>query len=137
MANPQPSRPSARAERNFGLSVGLVLLALAGWWLLRGRFPSVVPVAAAIGALLVALGLFAPRALYWPNRGWMGMAEALSFVSTRVVLAVVFFLAVTPIGLVKRLTGWDPLRRRARPEPSYWRPYPERQRDPKHYEKMY
>ena len=112
-------------------------MALAGWWFLRGRFPSLAPFAAAVGALLVALGLVAPRALYWPNRGWMGLAEALSFVSTRVVLAIVFFLAVTPIGLVKRLTGGDPLRRRAGSEPSYWRPYPERQRDPRHYEKMY
>ena len=130
-----PSRPSARAERNFGLSVGGVLLLVSSWWLLRGRFPSVAPVTAGLGALLVVLGLAVPRVLYWPNRGWMAMAEALSFVSTRVVLAVVFFIAVTPIGLVKRLTGWDPLRRRARSEASYWRPYPER--GTRHYEKMY
>lgn len=137
MSTPQPSRAAARAERNFGLSVGGVLLAVAGWWFLRSRFPSVVPIAAALGALLVVLGLVAPRTLYWPNRGWMALAEALSFISTRVVLAVVFFVAVTPIGIVKRLTGWDPLRRRARAAPSYWRPYAERQRDPRHYEKMY
>jgi len=136
LAIPHPSRPpSSRAERNFGLLVGGVLLLLAAWWYLRGRFPSAVPVAVAVGALLVLFGLVAPRALYWPNRGWMALAEALSFVSTRVVLAVVFFIAVTPIGLVKRLTGWDPLRRRAQSAGSYWRPYP--QRDPRHYEKMY
>ena len=126
-----------RAERSFGLLVGGVFVFLAAWWTFRGRFPSAVPVVGGVGALMVVLGLVYPRALYWPNRGWMAMAEALSFISTRIVLAIVFFIAVTPIGLVKRLTGWDPLRRRGAPDPSYWRPYPERQRDTRHYEKMY
>ena len=67
----------------------------------------------------------------------MALAEGLSFVMTRVVLGIVFFLVVTPIGAIKRLTGWDPLRRRSRPAPSYWGAYPERQRDPRHYEKMF
>jgi hypothetical protein len=67
----------------------------------------------------------------------MALAGVMSFVMTRVILAIVFFLIVTPIGVVKRMTGWDPLRRRAHPEQSYWAPYPERQRDPRHYEKMY
>lgn len=105
--------------------------------MLRARFPAVAPFAAGIGAVLVVAALVAPAVLYWPNRGWMAMAEAMSFVSTRIVLALVFFIAVTPIGVVKRLTGWDPLRRRAAAAPSYWRPYPERQRDTRHYEKMY
>jgi len=128
---------SHRAERQFGLLVGGVFLLLAGWWTFRGRFSAVAPYAAVLGALLFVLGAVVPRALYWPNRGWMALAEALSYVSTRVVLAIVFFLAVTPIGIVKRMTGWDPLRRRGRPASSYWSAYPERQRDPRHYEKMY
>jgi hypothetical protein len=78
-----------------------------------------------------------PRALIWPNKAWLALAEALSFVTTRIILAVVFFGIVTPIGLVKRLFGWDPLQRRAAPAGSYWKPYGERQRDPRHYEKMF
>ena len=58
------------------------------------------------------------------------------FISTRVVLAIVFFLVITPVGIVTRLCGWDPLRRRAAPADSYWKPYSARQRDPRHYEKM-
>jgi hypothetical protein len=117
--------------------VGGVFVLLGAWWTLRGRFASVAPYTAGLGILLMVLGAIAPRALYWPNRGWMALAEALSFVSTRIVLAVVFFIVMTPIGVVKRLTGWDPLRRRMAPAPSYWRAYSERQRDSRHYEKMY
>ena len=126
-----------RTERQFGFAVGGVFSLLAGWWLYRGRFPSLAPGLLGLGAVLVFFGAVLPRTLVWPNRGWMAMAEAISFVSTRVVLGLVFFFVITPIGVVKRLTGWDPLRRRRAPASSYWRPYSVRQRDSKHYEKMY
>jgi len=136
MEEPSSTRRSPhRAERSFGLLVGGVFVLLGVWWILRGRFGTVAPWVAGLGAVLMVLGVLAPRALYWPNRGWMTLAEGLSFVSTRIVLALVFFLAVTPIGIIKRLRGWDPLRRRGASAPTYWRPYPER--DPRHYEKMY
>ena len=128
---------SLRAEREFGLIVGGVLLLLSTWWLYRGKFHHVAPVTLSLGAALVFLGLLFPRALVWPNKAWMALAEVLSFVTTRIILAFVFFVIVTPIGFVKRLFGWDPLHRRAASSDSYWRPYSERQRDPRHYEKMF
>lgn len=67
----------------------------------------------------------------------MALAGVLSFVSTRIILAVVFFLVVTPIGFIKRLMGWDPLHRRAPRHDSYWQPYSERQKNLRHYEKMF
>ena len=126
-----------RAEREFGLIVGGVLSLLSLWWLYRGKFPGVSPGTIVIGAALILLGLTLPQALIWPNKAWMALAEVLAFVSTRIILAVVFFGIVTPIGVVKRLFGWDPLHRRAAAADSYWRPYAERQRDTRHYEKMF
>ena len=128
---------SLRAEREFGLIVGGVLLLLSLWWVYRGKFPVVSPITLPVGAALVLLGLVFPKALVWPNRAWMALAEVLSFVMTRIILAFVFFAIVTPIGVVKRLFGWDPLHRRAGASESYWRPYSDRQRDPRHYEKMF
>jgi hypothetical protein len=131
------TKPSRRAEREFGLIVGGVFLLLSLWWLYRGKFPNVTNVTLYLGAALVLLGLILPQALVWPNRAWMALAEVLSFVTTRIVLAFVFFGIVTPIGVVKRLFGWDPLHRRGGPSDSYWKPYSERQRNPRHYEKMF
>jgi hypothetical protein len=127
----------ARAEREFGLIVGGVLTLISSWWLYRGKFPSVAPITISLGATLILLGLLLPRVLVWPNKGWMALAEGLAFVSTRIILGFVFFGIVTPIGVVKRWFGWDPLQRRAAPGESYWKPYSERQRDPRHYEKMF
>lgn len=128
---------SFRREREFGLIVGGVLGLLSAWWLYRGKFLSVAHITLPLGALLIVLGLLVPRVLVWPNRGWMLLAEGLSFVTTRIILGIVFFLVITPIGVVKRLSGWDPLERRSGSSTSYWKPYSDRQLDPRHYEKMY
>lgn len=130
-------RQTFRQEKEFGLVVGSVLVLLSGWWLYRGKFVSVAHAAAPLGALLILLGLVSPRVLFWPSRGWMLLAQAMSFVTTRIILAILFFLIITPIGVVKRLLGWDPLDRRSGRRASYWKPYSARQRDPRHYEKMY
>jgi hypothetical protein len=126
-----------RAEREFGLIVGGVVVLLSCWWLYRGKFLHIAYLTLPLGALLVLIGLLYPKALVFPNKAWMLLAEGLSFVTTRIVLGLVFFLIVTPIGVIKRLFGWDPLNRRAGKSPSYWKPYSERQRDPRHYEKMF
>ncbi len=128
---------SYRAEKEFGLVVGGVFTLLSLWWLFRGKFTGVVNVVLPLGASLTVLGLLYPRALVLPNRAWMMLAEVLSFVSTRIILAFVFFVVLTPMGLIKRAMGWDPLSRRAPSGESYWRPYSERQRNRRHYEKMF
>lgn len=130
-------KKSFRVEREFGLIVGGIFLLLSGWWIYRGKFHSVSQVTLPLGAVLVLLGLVFPWALVYPNKAWMALAEVLSFVSTRVILAFVYFVIVTPIGFVKRRFGWDPLNRRAPKSESYWRPYSDRQRNPRHYEKMF
>ena len=126
-----------RAEREFGLIVGGMLLLVSVWWTYRGKFHSLTQITLPVGALLVLLGILFPRILYYLNQAWMTLAEGLSFVSTRIILAFVYFVVVTPIGIIKRMTGWDPLNRRSAPRESYWQPYSERQRDPRHYEKMF
>jgi len=128
---------SFRVEREFGLIVGGIFVLLSGWWLYRGKFIGVAEGMLPLGALLILLGLLWPRALVLPNRAWMLLAEGLSFVTTRIILGLVFFLVITPIGVVKRLSGWDPLSRRSARSGSYWKPYSERQHDPRHFEKMF
>lgn len=130
-------RRAFRVEREFGLIVGGVFTLLALWWLYRGKLVNVAQVLLVVGATLVLLGSIFPRALVFPNKAWMKLAEGMSYVSTRIILASVFYGVVTPIGLIKRAMGWDPLHRRAASSESYWREYSKRQLDPRHYEKMF
>ena len=128
---------TVRREREFGLLVGSIACVLAFLWMYRGRFSVVARPLLLVGLCLVILGIFLPAALRHPYRLWMRLAEGISFVMTRVILAIVFFAVVTPVGLLRRAFGGDPLRRRRRSGESYWLPYSERQRDSKHYEKMF
>ena len=127
--------PSTRhpffAERQFGRGVGTILVLIGSWFLWRGATSLVAGIVLGVGLSLAALGVIYPRALVRPHRVWMRLADGVSVVGTRVVLGLVFFLAVTPTGVVKRLAGWDPLGRRRSQSESYWVPYPTRQRDPK------
>ena len=129
--------PAFRAEREFGVIVGGVLLALRLWWFYRGKFETAGFVLTIIGSTLILLGAFAPRLLVIPRKLWMKLAEGMAYVSSRVILAIIFYLVLTPIGLVKRAMGWDPLQRRSAFRDSFWQRYPERQKDPRHYEKMF
>ena len=105
--------------RSFGVLVGLVVVLIAGVLLWKEFAVGWGLLAAA--APLIILGLWAPRVLRPFYLLWMALALALNFVMTRVILTAVFFLMVTPIGLVMRLTGRDPLQRKIdRNRPTYW-----------------
>src|ERR1700755_2724559 len=81
------TKKSFRVEREFGLIVGGIFVLMSLWWIYRGKFHSVSQVTLPLGAVLVLLGIAFPRALVLPNKAWMALAEALSFVSTRIILA--------------------------------------------------
>ncbi len=103
--------PDKKTLVTFGLVAGGVVAVLFGLlfpWL-RGRGVPAWPWAAA--AVLVAGALGAPALLSPVYRGWMAIGAALGWVNTRILLGAVFFLVVTPIGAVMRMTGRDPLRR--------------------------
>ncbi len=131
-------KPKAhKKDRQFGYVVGTAFAAVGSIWLFRGRFLPIATGCLVAGLALIALAALRPGLLSHPHRLWMRMAEGMSFVMTRVILALVFFLVLTPIALVRRALGSDPLRRRAPRRDTYWTPYPQRQRDPRHFEKMF
>ena len=131
---------SPRSLRSFGFVVGGALLLVAtAIWVWRGFSP---PRAAVIlggaGLLLVALGLVAPwilKAVYYP---WMALALVLGYIMTRLVLTAVFFLLITPTGMIMRLFGRDPLQRKRDPEAAtYWIPKNYDHDSPERLEKYY
>ncbi len=116
----QKSPPDAAALRRFGLSVGALLALLFGallpWWL--GFTPSLW---LWLGAgTLMLLALWRPLRLAPLERVWMRLALLLGAINTRIILALFFFLLLTPFGLLRRAFGRDPMRRGLDPAaPSY------------------
>jgi hypothetical protein len=107
------------SERQFGLSLAAVFIVLAArfWWL--GRLPiSMALLAAAAGLAIVTIS--APRVLERPNHAWFVFGLWLSRVVSPVVIGAMFLLVVTPVGILMRLFGHDPLHIRSRAQNSYW-----------------
>lgn len=105
--------------RKFGLLVGGVFAALGILYYLRGK--PIFPWFAVPGALLMLFGLFFPKALKLVYLVWMTLAILLGFVVSHVLLTALFYLAVTPVGLLARLCGKDFLGLKMEPKASsYW-----------------
>jgi Saxitoxin biosynthesis operon protein SxtJ len=82
--------------------------------------------AAILGLLAVTIGpmgLTRPEWIRFIYVGWMVVAFPIGWTISQIMLALMFFGLFTPIGLVFRLIGRDPLDRRRRPgSNSYWAP---------------
>lgn len=97
--------------RSFGLLVGAIFC-LIGVWPAIVRGQGLRTWAFVLGGALVLLGSVLPASLGAIYRVWMLVGHVLGWINTRIVLGMVFFLLVTPIGWVMRMTGRDPMRRR-------------------------
>ena len=105
--------------RKFGITVGLLLMVIAGLLFWRGK--ESFEIILVIGSALLVLGLVLPvvlKPVYWI---WMIFAVILGWIMTRVILSLLFYVVITPIGMFSRLFGskfldlkWD------KSKDSYW-----------------
>lgn len=125
--------PSPRDLRTFGLLLGL-FTPLLGWLICR-KLQVLVPwpgLAIASAAFLVA-AVAAPRLFRWVYLIWTAVTFPIGWVVSHLVLALVYWLVITPIGLTLRACGKDPMQRQFDPTAtSYWQERP-RIRDRKSY----
>jgi len=107
--------------RKFGLTTGAIIVLLFAFF-----FPWVFDVATmpmwpwAIAGALWLPALFVPVALRPVYATWMKIGHGIGWVNTRIILGVLFFVLVLPMGLIMRLFGNDPMaRKRDESAPSY------------------
>lgn len=107
------------SERSFGLVFAAVLAIIALWPLKSGGDVRLWAAGAAAAFLVLALVL--PRVLRPLNVVWFKFGMLLHHVVTPVVMGLLFFLTVTPVGVLMRATGKDPMRlKRDAGATSYW-----------------
>ena len=123
-------------DRRFGWTVGGAFAVLGALLLWRHR-TAAGAVAVSLGGALLLLAAAAPALLAGPHRAWLALARVLGRVNSAIFLFLTFFLVLTPLGVVLRLFGRDELRRRGPAPPTMWSPYPERNRDPRHFETIW
>ena len=107
------------SERSLGILFALVFLGVALLPWLNGEPPRIIPMVAGLSFLVVSL--VRPSLLKPLNVLWFKIGMLLGLVVSPIVMAIVFFVVVTPTGLMLRLMGKDALRlRRDRSIDSYW-----------------
>jgi len=99
------TRLSAAEGRKFGLTVGAAFLVLAGLFHFWRHGETEGAITGALGLLLVLAALVVPTHLGPLQRVWMGLAGAISKITTPIFMGIVFFVVMTPLGLVMRSFG--------------------------------
>ncbi|KIX15639.1 hypothetical protein X474_03070 [Dethiosulfatarculus sandiegensis] len=83
------------------------------------------------------MGLLLPRVLKPLYLVWMSLASVLGYFVSRIILTILYFLVITPIGLFMRLLGKDILDKKMDSKQSYWHRRANQSNDPARLEKMY
>ena len=107
--------------REFGLITGSIFALLFGMllpWLKARPFPFWPWI---LCAILVGGGVLAPRFLRLAYIVWSSFGRAIGWVNQRIILMIVFYLVVAPMGMVMRLFRSDPMARGLDPQKDSYR----------------
>lgn len=115
MAAGIPARLTPREGRTFAFTVGAAFLVFAGiaWW---REHPTMFKVLAGLGGALVLAGAAIPGQLGPVYRAWMGLAHLISKVTTPIFMGIIYFVVLTPAGILRRTLAKNPLTAARTPE---------------------
>ena len=122
--------------RKFGITIAIAFAILSGffWW--RGKEYYIYCVAISLVFLLFTL--IAPAVLKPAYKAWMFFAMILNFIMTRIILSLLFYLILTPIGFFGKLFGENFLNVKFNKHTkSYWIPKASKQGEKSEYEKQF
>jgi hypothetical protein len=94
----------------FGLVIPLIRFGFSGLPLLENSQNSAWPWWSA--GIIAVFALFVPASLMLLYKPWMKFAEVAQWVNTRIILLLLFYLLILPIGLLRRLLGKDSMQRK-------------------------
>ena len=96
---------SQSSNKSFGLLFFVVFLILGLWPLKNGESLNFYFITASVVFLI--LGLLNSKLLSPLNKSWIKLGEILGIIIAPIVMALVFFLILTPVSIIVRLFGKD------------------------------
>ncbi len=96
------------SDRSFGLVFAAVFAIIACWPLIYQELPRWW--ALGIALALTAIAIWKPALLARPNRLWVRFGLLLGRIVSPIAMGILFYGVLTPVALIVRLTGKDPLR---------------------------
>ena len=106
------------SNRSFGIIFFIVFLLISVWPIIDGQTLRVWSLI--ISLLFLFLGILNSKILTPLNLAWIKLGEILGRFIAPIVMAVIYFLILTPIGLFMRIIGKDLLNMKFSQNSSYW-----------------
>ncbi len=103
---------SVKQLRQFALSTGIMVSLIFGLffpWLAGSKMNTSVFI---YSALWAGWGLLLPKTLTPLYNVWMRFGQVMHKIMTPLILSIIYFVLITPLGLVMRMSGNDPLNRK-------------------------
>ena len=133
MENIKTDKPTLR---KFGLIMGLFFSIVAAALFIKHR-QSALP-GAIVALVFFSIAISTPTLLKYLYIVWMKLAFILSWFNARLLLCVIFYLVLSPVGLIMRIFRVDFLERRFNPGlDSYWKTREKKQPLPEDYTKQF
>lgn len=107
-----------KQEKQFGIVLGIIIAIVALWPLIDSASP--VWWLLSIAAAIIIAALFLPAIFKPVLKVWMPLGHLLGTLNTWLLLAVVFFVLITPMALLFRLLHRDQLKLQRETCDSYW-----------------
>ena len=104
--------------RTFGYTIGIILFMVSAVLFYYDNY--LYQKLTIIAVVFIGLGLVLPLLLKPVYLLWMIFAVIVGWIMTRIILSIVFYIIITPIGLIARLMGEDFLNLKKIKADSYW-----------------
>ena len=109
----------AGTERNFGFVFAAIFAIIGLFPLWYGE--NIRLWACIITLIFLFFGIFLPKVLILPNKLWFKLGSFLGAIVSPIIMGMIFFLTVTPTGMIMRLLGKDILNQKINKTiKSYW-----------------
>ena len=128
-------RSTKKDIKNFGITIGLMLFVIAVFLFLNNK--DSFKIFFYISGFFFLTGLATPSSIKPIYLIWMAFSLILGWIMTRVVLSILFFLIITPIGFIAKIFRKDFLDMRRGNQHSYWNPRIRESEVNQNYEKQF
>lgn len=129
---------SSKSIRHFSLLISAVAVVAAILMVWKGSVKTNSFYLIGFAIIFAIVGSLLPAIIRPIYKVWMGFAFSLGWIMTRILLSLIFYIIITPIGLILRLMGKDFLNIRAHKQvDSYWIKRSEQKTDAEQYKHLF
>lgn len=117
--NNKGSNLNLPSNKKFGFFFGIIFFGIGFYFLFKETF-SLSWIFLSLGSIFILIGIFKPIILLPLNKFWLKFGLFLSRIINPIVIGIIFFLVISPISILSRLTGRDELRLKKSVKKTFW-----------------